>query len=933
MPEFHNPYHFVPLGPGAPPESVPLGEFAPAKPGEPAKQRQYPHLTHDRFVPKSHSGRIVCKVTVETPLICGNEQEDNESPTRRDGSPNPRYGWTKLLKPFELEGEPALPGSALRGMLSALAEAASHSAMRVLENRQMSYRRQVSEGLSAIGMIVQNKEKLYLFPLAEPHFDQQTDKPLPRDGASYALMFPSPRPKIYFGEQNIIGTNAFLNVYKSNANSKGGPFYAVHKDWLDQKVKPEHNPRFWLGEFISRSLPGQPEHKVRPWEELSEQEHSSGDWIRGILRVLGKYSERREALPTKKHEFFLRFSPQEESDLTSGTAIVFPVQAEAVTRFSQLADERAEAENTSGTNPKELLPFTPHGAVRESPTESNRPQSSWRLKPGDIVFFRPSEDGQSVAEVSLSSAWRGRVEQNSPHLSAAAPLWTFLDPNLTPLSTGRTVLTLAEQLFGAVEQRQRKPDEEESLERCFALAGRVRFSHARLQRQPFQGAWQFPKELLSPEQLARISGDVRDIPLKNLASPKPPSPSLYFKNANGQGAYIAKKMLNPHKHTPQGRKFYLRHDPRTYNAGTEAFVHEGRLATDLERKSIGRQHQSVEKFVRPKTTFIFHLDFDNLSDLELQLLSYVLQPTPDFLHQVGHGKPLGLGQVKIEISALLELNRHDRYSGDLTASRWHHAWADGNPMAEWPKELQRHLPLPEQFNPLAKKLEELKSGFEKWAASKSLTPVLRALELLGKPLPAQAKVHYPQAAQVNRGTTHNPIWDPIPEGSAKFEQEHYQWFVQNDQDTNERHPGQFLRPLVNESGQVADSIPAFYREQAGLPPVTAYNGPIQPTWGGGGGAANPNDNTKVSTGKSSSPLDLHNQTVDDCVVVEHVTRKHKLQICFVVPCGSIELNGLLENPATIPNAAGRYPKGWRGAMKVLNPQKTQDGWQCTLRPA
>ncbi|MEI6393321.1 MAG: hypothetical protein WCT12_19730, partial [Verrucomicrobiota bacterium] len=88
MPDlFHNPYHFVPLGPGMPPEPVPLGEFVPAKAGEPAKQRQYPHLTHDRFVAGKHSGRIVCKVTVETPLICGNSQDDNESQTYKNGRP------------------------------------------------------------------------------------------------------------------------------------------------------------------------------------------------------------------------------------------------------------------------------------------------------------------------------------------------------------------------------------------------------------------------------------------------------------------------------------------------------------------------------------------------------------------------------------------------------------------------------------------------------------------------------------------------------------------------------------------------------------------------------------------------------------------------------------------------------------------------------
>lgn len=49
---------------------------------------------------------------METPLICANEQVDNE-----EGEP--REGWTKLLRPFVLDTgqeEPALPASAFRGM-------------------------------------------------------------------------------------------------------------------------------------------------------------------------------------------------------------------------------------------------------------------------------------------------------------------------------------------------------------------------------------------------------------------------------------------------------------------------------------------------------------------------------------------------------------------------------------------------------------------------------------------------------------------------------------------------------------------------------------------------------------------------------------------------------------------------------------------------
>ena len=917
MPDlFHNPYHFVPLGPGMPPEPVPLGEFVPAKAGEPAKQRQYPHLTHDRFVAGKHSGRIVCKVTVETPLICGNSQDDNESQTCKNGRPNPRYRWTKLLNPFELKtGEPALAGSALRGMLSALVEAASHSAMRVLENRPMSYRRQVSEGLSAIGMIVEaGNGTLHIFPLASPHLDRQTLTPLPRgDHATYTKMFPSSRPKVYFGTPNEIATPAFLNAYKSNSAPTGGPFYAVDPACLVDKVKGGH---YWLGQMINAP------DRVRLWADLSEAEKSTGKWMRGILRVLGKYAERADALPTKKHEYFLYFSDLDEAGIKTGSAKLFPIDPEALTRFNDLADERADTENGAKTDPKELLPYTPHGTLRPPlARNSDRPESSWQLKPGDIVFFRPSIDGLTVVEVSLSSAWRGRVEQNSPLLSPSAPTNAFFDLAILPLTRGRT-LTLAEQLFGVVEIQDKKEKKALGQKSAFALGSRLRVSHATLHSAPQGGAYQPASELLSQQQRQAIHGNVKDVPLQNLASPKLPSPAMYFKKKNGAGAYIPKKSLNPVLHAPQGRKFYLRRNPDDYSATTQSFVHPLRLTEPDEISAIARQHQSVKKFVRPGSTFYFHLDFDNLSDLELQLVAYALQPTPTFRHQIGHGKPLGLGQLKIEIAGLLEVTRNERYKGTLTASRWHHAWAMGAPMSEWPEALKRHLPV--QFSPLQEKLGELKSSFEKWAQPIGMSPVLRAIELIGTPLPAGAKVHYPQANQKNLGNTHNPTWVDIKSGDAEFEEKLYEWFVQNDDSAQGRNPGQFLRPLLNEQRQVAEKIPSLDRAQCQLPPPLKHSGVPQTAGPGGGGGGNAGATPTNPSALAGRPAKAR--------VAAHEKAKGKVRIRFTVTCGGFELRGYLQQPD--PNVdKQRYPDNPNKEFDfiLVNPRKIDGAWQCELR--
>lgn len=79
---------------------------------------------------------------------------------------------------------------------------------------------------------------------------------------------------------------------------------------------------------------------------------------------------------------------------------------------------------------------------------------------------------------------------------------------------------------------------------------------------------------------------VTDVPLKNLASPKPPSPALYFKRKNGKDAYISKKDLNPQEHVPHGRKFHLRRNDPAAVCGNNVFVHSNRLTSPDERAGI-----------------------------------------------------------------------------------------------------------------------------------------------------------------------------------------------------------------------------------------------------------------------------------------------------------------------------------------------------------
>ena len=114
---FYNPYHFVPL-PDQP--SGNDGDCVDWRAG-----RGLHEVTHDHFVPGTNSGRIICRLTTETPTFVGAAREEQNK------------GLATRVSHFELPGTPgvpAIPGSSLRGLLSSVAEAASGSAMRILDD-------------------------------------------------------------------------------------------------------------------------------------------------------------------------------------------------------------------------------------------------------------------------------------------------------------------------------------------------------------------------------------------------------------------------------------------------------------------------------------------------------------------------------------------------------------------------------------------------------------------------------------------------------------------------------------------------------------------------------------------------------------------------------------------------------------------------------
>ncbi|MFN7961577.1 MAG: TIGR03986 family CRISPR-associated RAMP protein [Thermoanaerobaculia bacterium] len=702
--EFHNPYHFLPLV--APPQET----------LEPAGALLESCTFHDRFCPDRLGGRIVCRLTTEGPLVVGGRQEQ---PSDDPNGPKQVRPFT-VLDPSQPDGRrPALPASTLRGLVSSLFEAATGSAMRVLPEREFTRRADYQkEFLSEIGMVRRCGGGLVLQPLTLST-EQMTSL-----CAAGKVPDPSRARMVLngYGHDRVLGETAAFGFLRTaglrsaSTSHRGDYWYLRVKDAQPhRKEMRRRDGSIQLLACIGLDAPaGEVPIPHEEWMAKPEVERSS--YTRGLLFVFGLNDSKAKNLPPeKKHEYFIPYSQAQET-ATNG---FLPIPEEVLEDFERIA--KSAAALPRGGDGGEDLPYVPAGRKQLSE------EHGWRPEEGDLVYFKRDSKG-NVEHLSFSSIWRRSVP-GSLHGALRK-----VHPDLVPFDEQRQQLTLAEQVFGFVEQRSGKGEEG-----ARALAGRVRFSHGlansnEITRQ--DGWYLFPK--------ARH--------LKILASPKPPSPALYF----GHLGYVSKKDLSLEEHTPAGRKVYLHHrnpaDPAAYCDQPEAAK---------------RHLHLMARPIRPGVSFYFHIDFQNLSRTELGLLCFALRPSAEFRHKLGLGKPLGLGSVELEPLSVGFFHSARRYAADglfepkyaastgdlsgcelepLLAARYRHERAGAPASSE-----------AEGFPSLEALLQEGRA----WVRAKA-RPVAEALELIGDPSQVRAEVCYPKVT------------------GQLGESEHFQWFVANE---------------------------------------------------------------------------------------------------------------------------------------------------------
>ncbi|GEM_PF-887997 len=738
--KFHNPYHFIPLS------KPDISQWP-----EPQKLTEKGH-SHDRYA--SLSGRIVCRLTTQTPLFIGSEQT---TPT------NPQA--PKSLHPFKLNNGLAIPATSLRGMISSLFESVSNSNFRVLDEKTYSMRKTMQQSLSAMGRIVRHDQKLYLLPLTLPTLPQGPHGVYDL-GEKWSAVFdwqppplriyfdPPPR-RTYQSQQPCYMKLSTVKYSESNPNQ----IIAGENLGALRFPRGNQNTQFLIGQSNQDECPiTQAEYAQKSEDERNE--YTSG-WVRTLVKP------GRDLPRSVKHHVFL---PDVFIDAPPPVNDLYPIPDSVIQRFHDLADQVLASMNlkpeeiVDSTN---LLPYTPVGRRSDSDCRDTR------LQAGDLIFFdidpplHPGEKSQ-ITEISFSSIWRSGIGKD--HLLTTPDLLTNFDVNLQPHGMpGRTQsLSPAELLFGLVGTQNDQA--------TTAYAGKVRIGFG------------LPEEGHNPRLDARIT-------LKELSSPKPPSPALYFRKKSGKDEYVSKANLadKPEDYILRGRKMYL-HAWRKNEQVVELSDtgHDGGVRPpwvskfDESADEGNKRRVSIEPIAKDES-FYFEVDFHNLSRTELAQLCATLYPNEKFEHRLGMGKPLGLGSIKITPLSLFLVNRSQRYATDgLDKPRYHAVWHTGTASEpRWPDHLQR-----EQQGIAFEGVSTAPTVMSLAAEAKVSDDVKRALELLGNPDEITVPVHYPQL--------HNGL----------MESKQFDWFVQNDKSgrdqpaNNRQHLSSFtkdtekLEPLI-----------------------------------------------------------------------------------------------------------------------------------------
>lgn len=198
----------------------------------------------------------------------------------------------------------------------------------------------------------------------------------------------------------------------------------------------------------------------------------------------------------------------------------------------------------------------------------------------------------------------------------------------------------------------------------------------------------------------KVTGKV--VSPKILSNPKPTTFQHYLKQGNrtkdnlfhwdDKDAPLSGYKLYWHRKTPQSgdHGFGRLSDPGDrYNGKTPQSGDHGWEATPEEVEKAKTQYTKI-KPINTGATFSGRIRFENLSDIELGALLFVLDLPEGCAHKIGMGKPLGLGSIKIQPTLVLS-NRKERYQKLFDNNRWYLSEDEENEMQDFKNEFAGYM--------------------------------------------------------------------------------------------------------------------------------------------------------------------------------------------------------------------------------------------------
>jgi CRISPR-associated protein (TIGR03986 family) len=678
-PTFIHPYNFVPLPADG------LGEAANIPP---FKRASSP--THDRYERGLCSGYVDCSITTKThwfiphPEKCKPDREHKDHKWLGYFTLDPVNKAWKPEIPAEDTTEPAIPASSIRGIVRNVFETATLSCLGVFDYSILDFRL----GYSPDYLDNTSNPARRIWPKHGEAWPDYVPVRLVRHNSEWGIQALGGRepPNLRIGEEHEkLLPVALIKTYNPQVfkQNQAGRQLNVLPNEMRNGSRESITDGTAVAVLITRRIQEYRSYQkgvlvlkfryrqarrvvlAHQWPKLSGDIDHEHALIFGYLHRTGPNIEKKKheriffrwgsyngfdypGTPEQRYQEFLK-DQESEFDLP----IEDEVFQNTVQSLKGYADRHGRDLVKLDSAPRELKdrPKPPY------PSDFVQPHAGdvKELKHGDLFYalIASSNDGAEV---------RGLYPVAMPRLSHDDDRGALLHKNFHPCDEPDE-LCPACRVFGWVRGGEDfgKGQDEVEQDRSDAVASHVRFTHGLL-----RGEWDRDRR----EQ-------VKAIPLAILGGPKPTTTAFYLSprqnfSSSREGRWppflradrVIKKTIPLYRREEanlQGRKMYRRRQDVKPSEQEPSMSGLKRIPNN-KGETRDSQNQTIHLLL-PSMTFGFRVFFDNLTKRELGALLFALtlqapkngfpkEAQEELFHQVGHGKPLGMGRCSIQVERL-----------------------------------------------------------------------------------------------------------------------------------------------------------------------------------------------------------------------------------------------------------------------------------------